>query len=113
MIRIFASKYVPQDQKNYHDLEWFERNFMTYIGYLKYEECVSNPDSYFDRTKVGNSDIVNNRSRSDCLVKPIKEHQTTFINDFVNFPEKDKDKIVLTALRKNRDDLWMKRDLMI
>ena len=86
---------------------------MTHSDYLKYQQCVSNPDSYFDRTNVVNFDIINNRCSGDCLIKPIKEHQTICKNDFVNFPERDKDKIVSVALRKNRDGLWIKRDLMI
>ena len=88
MSRIFASKCVPKYQKNHQDLKWFERDFMTYIDHLKYQECVINLDSYFDMTKVVNFDKINNRCRGDCLIKPIKEHQTICKNDFIIFQQK-------------------------
>ena len=97
----------------YHELEWFERDIMTYMDHLKYQEYVSNPDNHFDRTKAINFDIINNRCRGDCLIKPIKEHQTICKNDFLNFPEKDKDKIVSAALGKTRVDIWIRRELVI
>ena len=105
MRKIFATKYIPKYQKNYHDLEWFQRDFITYTDHLKYQQCVGNLDSYFDRVEVTNFDLVNNKCRGDYLINPIIEHQTIFKNDFINFPEKNKDKIVLAAFRKNRHNL--------
>ena len=76
MSTIFATKYVLQYQKKYYELEWFEGELMTYIDDLKYQQCVSNPDSYFDRMKIVNFDIINNEYRGDFLVKHVKEHQS-------------------------------------
>ena len=36
-------KYIPPYQKDYFSEPWFERDFMTYIDHLKYQECVKEP----------------------------------------------------------------------
>ena len=44
----------------------------------------------------------------------LKDHKTVTMGDFKKYPENEKDKVVPAVIRNNdRDDLWIKRDLMI
>ena len=44
----------------------------------------------------------------------MKDHKVTTKNDFKNYPEADKNKVVSAAFNNvDRDDLWIKKDLMI
>ena len=38
--KIYAAKYIPRYQENYFELPWFERDLMTYVNQLKYQDCV-------------------------------------------------------------------------
>ena len=52
MNNIYVNKYVLPYQKDYKDLPWYEKDFMTYIDCLKYKEMKENPDRYFDRANI-------------------------------------------------------------
>ena len=86
---------------------------MTYVDHLKYQECVKDPNDYVDRAKIVNFDIIHNRYREYPLTKSIREHGTIPSDDFVKYPAQVKKRIISAALRNKRQDLWVKRDLMI
>ena len=50
------------------------RDLITYIDHLKDQNCISNPDNYFDKVKVTNFDMIHSSCRGDQLKKSIKEH---------------------------------------
>ena len=56
---------------------------MTYIDYLRYQECVRDPDVYFKRTNVVNFHIIHNKCRGNQLKKSMREHETVYKNNFV------------------------------
>ena len=105
--KICVGKYIPPYQKDYFSQPWFERDLMTYIDHLKYQECVRNPDNYFERTHVVNFDIIHDKCRGDQLKKPLKEHVTVYGNNFANYPAKIKREVVSSALRNEHEDLWV------
>ena len=75
---------------------------------------IKNPTYLFSSKKVVNFDIINHEYRGDKLEGSYKEYETIKKVDFKNFPENEK-KDTTAGIVKNikRDDLWLKRDLMI
>ena len=47
----FGVKYVPEFSVDYDKLPWYERDFITYIDWLKYKEMKDNPDDYCKKRK--------------------------------------------------------------
>ena len=84
---------------------------MSYLDYLKYKHMSDNPDSYFEKKKVINFEIIHHQCKGDPLTKTEKEHKT--VCDFKNYPKDEKNKVLSSIFRNKRDDLWVKRDLMI
>lgn len=80
-----------------------QERFDDYIEHLKYHDCISNLNDYFDKVKDTNFDIIHNSCRGDSLKKSIKEHQTICKSDFNNYLNTDIDKTISAAFRKNRD----------
>ena len=37
-------KYIPEYQKNYFDLPWYERDLVIYYKWLDYKDMADNPD---------------------------------------------------------------------
>ena len=109
----FGEKYVPEFSVDYDKLPWHERDFITYIYWLKYKEMKDNPDEYFFKKKVVNFDIIHHECWVNFLTKSYKELQTVVSQDLKKYSENDKDKTVLALFRNKRDDLWMQRELMI
>ena len=67
------------------------------------------------KNKYGiNVDIIHHECGGDPLQKNYREHKTVNNVDFEKYPEKEKTKTVSAIFRNiKRDDLWIKRDLMI
>lgn len=65
--KIYAVKYFPRYEDIYINLPWFERDLMAYIDHLKCQESIKDPNDYFDRAKIMNFDIIDNRCRRDLL----------------------------------------------
>ena len=110
---IYANKYVPPYQEEYGKLHWYERNMMSYIDYLKYERIKNNADVCFKEVKIINFDIINHECRGDKLQRSYKDYKTIEGSHLTNYP-KNESKIVMSgAFRNNRDDLWVRCDLML
>ena len=65
--KILGESQVPKFAKNYHDLLWYERDFISYIDWFKYKRMISNPDDYFSKKQVVNFDIIHHECRGDPL----------------------------------------------
>ena len=83
-----------------------------YFDYLDYKDMSDDPDNYFQNKKVINFNIIHNQCRGDRSQKSNKDHKTVSKDDFKNYPETDKNKVLSSVFRNNGDDLWIKRDLM-
>ena len=106
------AKYNFEYQKNYSDLPWYDRDFVTYYKWLDYKDMADNPDHYMNKVKVVNFDIIYHKCREDPLQKFYKEHKTLEKNDLKNYPENDKKDVLSAACRSGREDLWIKRGLI-
>ena len=51
-----------------------ERDFLTYLDDLQYQQTVKNPDQYFQNVKIINFDIINHECRGDPLSNPINQY---------------------------------------
>ena len=71
------------------------------------------PDFYFKNKKVINFNMIHHRCRGNPLKKTVKEYKKVCSNDFKNYPKDEKNKVLFSIFRNKRDDLWVKRDLMI
>ena len=63
------------------------------------------PDTYFKNAKVVNVDIINHECRGDKLTGTYKDYKTIKSEHLCN--------VLSAAFRNTRDDLRIKRDLMI
>ena len=56
---------------------------------MKYQDCIPNPDEYFDKVKATNFDMTHNSFR-DLLKKSITEpYRAKFFNDYIFFSLKE------------------------
>ena len=78
-----------------------------------YQEMAEDTDYYFKNKKVVNFDILNYGCRGDRLEKTYKENNTVEIENFNNYPVKEKDTALSLIFRTKGDDLWVTPDLMI
>ena len=84
---------------------------MSYIDHIKYRTMLDDPDQYFDKVKIVDFDIIHHECRGDKLIGNYKDYKTI---QELNRYLKEKIKVVLSAaFRNKREDLWVKRDLMI
>ena len=84
---------------------------MSYIDLIKYRTMLDDPDQYFDKVKIVDFDIIHHECPGDKLIGNYKDYKT--IQELNRYP-KEKIKVVLSAaFRNKREDLWVKRDLMI
>ena len=66
-----------------------------------------------NNVKVVNFDIIYHECRGDPLQKLYKEHKTIDKNDLKKYPENDKKDVLSAACHSGREDLWIKRDLIL
>lgn len=86
---------------------------MWYFDYLDYKDMDDNPDNYFKNKRVINFDIINHWCWGDQLQKSIRENKTIICDGFSSYAKAEEK--VMSAIFRNvdRDDLWVKRDMMI
>ena len=112
--RIWGDSYVPKYSQDYYTLPWYKSDLVAYIDWLRYNEMSDNPDEYFNKKKVINSDIIHHECRGDSLKKSYLEHKAVKKSGFNECPEDEKTKTVSSVIRNiKRDDLWVQRNLMI
>ena len=113
MSEIVADKYVRTYQEDYSKLPWYERDMMIYINHIKYRSMRDNPDSYFKNVKIVNFDMINHECRGDKLIGTCKDYKTIKSEHLTDYPKKEAEVVLLAAFCYKRDDLWIKRELMI
>ena len=53
-----------------------ERDFLSHLDDLKYEQATKNPDKYFQNVKIINFDIINHECREDPLQNSYHRYYT-------------------------------------
>ena len=110
IIIIYLSKYVPV----YTPPE--ERDFLSRLGDLKYEETLKDPNKYFKNLKIVNFDLIHHECRGDPLEKDIREHFAIQNQDFKKYPKNEKREVVGGALRnqdKTKQEIFIKKDIIL
>ena len=69
--------------------------------------------SIFRKAKVIDFDVINHQCRGDKLQRTEKEYKTIDKTDLKDYPEKESKKNLSAVFRNKRDNLWVKRDLML
>lgn len=113
MSKVVTRKCVPTSQQDYHKLLWYERDIMSYTDHFKYENMRDDPNSYFKNVKVVNFYIIHHECCGDKLVGTQKNYQTNESEHLADYAKKDAKVVLLAAFRKMRDDLRIKRELMM
>ena len=113
MNKIVVDSYVPKYQEDYSKFLWYERDMVSYIDHLKYREMRDDPDHYFKNVRVVNFDIIQHGCRDDKLQDTYKEYKTIKNENLTNYPKEEARVVFSAAFRNKRDDLWIKRNLMI
>ena len=86
---------------------------VSYIDHLKYKEMRDNRDHYFKNVREINFDIINHECRGDKLQGTYKDYKTIKNENLTNNSKEEAKVVLSTAFRNERDDLRIKRDLMI
>ena len=113
MNKVVAKIYVLIYQEDYYKLAWYERDMMSYIDHIKCRTMRGDPDQHFHNVKVVNFDIIHHDYRGDKLIGNYKDYKKIKNEDLNCYPKGETEVVLPAAFRKQRDDLWVKRDLMI
>ena len=104
----YIPPYVPKD------LKWYERDsLLTYINRLEYERFENDRDNYLKNVKIVNFDIINAQCRRDLREHSDRFYQTVTEKNLNKMPENHKKEALATCARSKRDNLYVRRDLMI
>ena len=60
-----------------------------------------------------NFDIIYHECRDYKLIGDCKDYKTIKTEDLIRYPRKEAEVVLPAAFRNKRDNLWVKRDLMI
>ena len=92
-----------------------ERDFFSYLDFLKCEQTVLNPNHYFQNVKVINFDMTNHVRRGDPLEEGYSEHYAVKNSDFKNYPASDKKNVVGGTIQnddKTKQEIVIKKDVV-
>ena len=76
---------------------------------LKREELLKDTDSHFKTAQVVNFDIIHHECRGDPLQGSYKEYQTVNKKDIDKYSSNSKKKIMNSAIRCDRKDVFIKK----
>ena len=113
MAKFFGPKYVPKYQEDYFKLPGHECDLMRYFDHLDYKDMSDKPNFYFKNKEAINFDLIHHRCRGDPLKKSEKDYKAIISDDFKNYPKTDEKKVSSSVFRNKRDDLWVKRDVVL
>ena len=111
--KFLGPKYIPEYGKDYFELPWYGRDLMRHYKHLDCKDMADNRDHYFKCKKVINVGFIHHQCRADPLNKSEKEHNTVVKEDFEKYLEREKEKTLAAVFCNKRDDLWVRRNLMI
>ena len=98
-----VNKYVPRFAQH-SELPWYERD-----GLLSYIDT----DCHFKTVQVVNFDIIHHECRGDPLQGSYKEYQTINKKDMDNYSSNSKKKIVNSAIRADRKDVFIDKKVTL
>ena len=108
-----VNKYVPRFAQH-SELPWYERDgLLSYIDALKCEEFLKDTDCHFKTVQVVNFDIIHHECRGDPLQGSYKEYQTINKKDMDNYSSNSKKKIVNSAIRSDRKDVFIDKKITL
>ena len=79
----------------------------------KYEKICENRKEYFENAKIVNFDIINHECRGDPLEHTVEYYQTIKQKDLKYVKENDEGKFISSAIKSQRDDVYVARDVVI
>ena len=79
----------------------------------KYENINRNKEHYFENAKIINFDIINHQCRQEPLKNSVKYYQTIHEHNLQCAREEDQEEFISAAIRSKRDDLFIKRNIII
>ena len=109
--KILWNSYVlarPKFYKKHH-----KGNLGTLLQQETYNEIISNPDEYFEKTTITNFDLMHHHYRGDKLTHDRKYYEMLFKKkvDFEFNNQLHKDVFLSSAQRCERKDVYFKKDL--
>ena len=78
----------------------------------KYERINKNKEEYFENAKIVNFDIINHECRGDTLENSEQYYQTIKKIDLKNVKKKDEEQFIAAAIRWQRNDVNVARDVL-
>ena len=100
----YKNKYIPPFVKQ--NLRWYERDgLITYINQLEYKKFEEDRDSYLEKIKITNFDIIHSQCRNEPLENEIKYYKTIDTKDLKQMPPADKDAALPACFRSKRKDI--------
>ena len=106
----YKNKYIPPFVKE--NLKWYERDgLITYIEQLEYKKFKEDRDSYLEKIKITNFDIIHSKCRNEPLENEIKYYKTVYAKDLKQMPLADKDAALAACFRSKRKDIYVVKSL--
>ena len=86
---------------------------MTSFYRTQYEKILSDPDSYFERAKIVNLDIINHECRGNSLKHDKAHYETLFKKEVFKIDDAiDRYNFISAAKRSERADVRFEKDLL-
>ena len=103
---ICTNNYLPYYPVNHYTLgDSLLRN--------KYEKIYENRKEYFENAKIVNFEIINHKCRGDPMNNTLEYYQTIKKEDLKLVRKGDEGKFVADAIRSQRNDINVARDVVI
>ena len=102
---ILVNNYIPRCPKYEDDLHQI-------LLKHEYERINKNKKEYFRKAKIINFDIIYHETRGDPLKNSIKYYETINQHNLDYAKEEDKDDFVSEAIKANREDLHIEKDII-
>ena len=103
-------RYIPPYIKD--NLKWYEKEgLITYFMQREYQEFKKDRETYINRTKILNFDIIHHVSRGDRLEKCIKEHNTVKKEMLKQMPPSEKYAATVACFRSSNKNLVIEKKI--
>ena len=79
----------------------------------KYEKINENKEEYFENARIVNFDIINHECRQDPLKNSVQYYQTIKEEDLKCARKSDHEKFIRAAIKSERNDVNVARDVMV
>ena len=101
--------YVPNFVPN--DLPWYERDgLMTWYDKCKCDDFLRDTGKHLKEANIVNFDIIHRECREEMVPKDLLKYYQTFNNGNVSkYPTPEQDKILASAFRTKREDIFFEQ----